>query len=202
MKSYLVLIIGRSGSGKTTLSKYALDNINDLRYMRTYTTRSPRENEKTMCDEYIFVDKEKYFYLREMSCKWDESVVHGNYYGVDIESIRNDMKNGFNFILNVYPDVKIINDISCKYDCDILKIFIDIDCNLSTIRIFKERQKHEFNRIEQEDLIDLNKVKQKCNIIFSPVGDIKQDGKRFCEIIDEYKINLQQTVKTKHGGVK
>lgn len=108
MKSYLVLVVGRSGSGKSTLTKYALDNINNLKYIKTHTTRSPRKNEKITCDEYMFVNKEKYFYLRKMSCNWDESVIHDNYYGVDIESIREDMENGFNFILNVYPDVDII----------------------------------------------------------------------------------------------
>lgn len=90
-KGKLIIVSAPSGSGKTSIVKYLLENLPDLRFSVSATSRSPRENEKDGGD-YYFLSAEEF---REKIDKgefveWEE-VYKDRYYGTlrsEIERIR------------------------------------------------------------------------------------------------------------------
>ena len=90
-KGKLIIVSAPSGSGKTSIVKYLLENLPELRFSVSATSRSPRKNEKDGQDYYFLSAGE----FRELIKKgefveWEE-VYKDRYYGTlrsEIERIR------------------------------------------------------------------------------------------------------------------
>ena len=76
----LIVITGPSGSGKSTLANRMLEEIENVEFSVSYTTRPKRESEREGKD-YHFVSEEEFKSMirEEKLVEW--AVVHGNYYG-------------------------------------------------------------------------------------------------------------------------
>ncbi|PAF42845.1 guanylate kinase [Helicobacter sp. 11S02596-1] len=88
MKNGGILILsGPSGSGKSTLCKYLQENIPDIYFSISTTTRAPREGEKNG-KHYYFVSQVEFFNdIKENKfLEWAE--VHGNHYGTSLGPIQ------------------------------------------------------------------------------------------------------------------
>lgn len=72
MSGKLILVSGLSGAGKTTLVAGALEQMPELTYLRTVTTRPMRSGEETS-HEYTFVTQQEYEARRRASKEWDHT---------------------------------------------------------------------------------------------------------------------------------
>ena len=78
-KGILFVFSGPSGSGKTTLAKKVVEEINNIYFAISHTTRNKREREIDGQD-YHFVDISKFMNMVDKGefAEWAE--VFGNYY--------------------------------------------------------------------------------------------------------------------------
>ena len=96
----LYVIAAPSGAGKTTLVKELVKNNPDLRFSISYTTRTRRSNESDGVD-YLFVEKDEFFALRDDGSLLESAVVFDNHYGTSREQVENHLANGDNVILEI-----------------------------------------------------------------------------------------------------
>ena len=154
----LIFVTGVSGSGKSTLVKYALSKLEDLEYIKTVTTRMPRnlEEYRNSC-EYEFVDFEKYNFLRFNSKNWDHSEYGGKCYGVDLSSINHKIIfESKNMILNVQPNVSEIQKMINLYPVQPVGVFVDTPKYVARRRISLERPETDFYRLSVENHVEYN----------------------------------------------
>ncbi|NIP37550.1 MAG: guanylate kinase [Candidatus Dadabacteria bacterium] len=83
----LFVISGPSGSGKTTLTKKLVEQLDNLQFVTSYTTRKPRKGEKNGVD-YVFVSEDKFARMVKENKFIEWAFVHGNYYGTPYDVIK------------------------------------------------------------------------------------------------------------------
>ena len=91
----LFIISGPSGCGKSTLVKRVLEEMEDVDFSVSFTTRKKRENEIEGKD-YFFVDRAEFEDMMENDKFLEYAVVHKEYYGsakkeVERKSARKDL---------------------------------------------------------------------------------------------------------------
>lgn len=100
MKGSLFIISSPSGGGKGTLIHRVLDEVEDLRYSVSYTTRPVREGERDGV-EYNFVDVHRFEQLIAEGDLLEYAIVHGNYYGTSSSQIEDSTAAGNDVILEI-----------------------------------------------------------------------------------------------------
>jgi guanylate kinase len=119
-KGQLFIVSGPSGSGKTTLSKKVIQDIGDISFVVSYTTRVPRPGERDGVD-YRFVSDKEFDELianRRLS-EW--AIVHGHRYGSPVDPIEQAASSGIDLLLDI--DVQGARNIRGKYS-DGVYIFV------------------------------------------------------------------------------
>ncbi len=96
----LYVIAAPSGAGKTTLVKALMQSNPRLRFSISYTTREKRRNETDGVD-YLFVDRDEFFALRERGALLESAEVFDNYYGTSREQVQEHLMNGHDVILEI-----------------------------------------------------------------------------------------------------
>lgn len=96
----LYVIAAPSGAGKTTLVKALVTRNPELRFSISYTTRRKRRNEADGVD-YLFVDKDEFFRLRDAGALLENAEVFDNFYGTSREQVEAHLANGHNVILEI-----------------------------------------------------------------------------------------------------
>ncbi|MGB7291156.1 MAG: guanylate kinase [Thermodesulfobacteriota bacterium] len=119
-KGQLFIVSGPSGSGKTTLSKKVIQEVGDITFVVSYTTREPRLGEREGVDYKFITDKEfdDLIANRRLS-EW--AIVHGHRYGTPVEPIDEAASSGIDFLLDI--DVQGARNIRAKYS-DGVYIFV------------------------------------------------------------------------------
>ena len=117
----LILISAPSGSGKTTLCKALQNEIPQINWSISYTTRKIRKMEKNG-DDYHFISELEFKNLVNQSffAEWEK--VHGCYYGTSKKSIDKIIHN--NEMLLLEMDVKGALAIKKLYPNKTFSIFI------------------------------------------------------------------------------
>lgn len=100
MKGSLFIISSPSGGGKGTLIRRVLNELDDVTYSVSFTTRSMRPGE-TDGVEYHFVDVPAFEGLIAESDLLEYAIVHGNYYGTSNSQISDAMRAGQDVILEI-----------------------------------------------------------------------------------------------------
>lgn len=181
----LLIVCGLSGAGKTTMIREALTKIDEIQYLKTYTTRKPRsEEEASNSIEYIFVSPKQYKILRSQSQNWDHSDIYGQSYGADIDDANTLMKTGKNLIVATQPDIDIINDLKSKYGLNSKLVFIDAPTIITNERLLTERNVDEHSRISHDSSLNVNTIRQISNSVFVPSMNLEEDAIQFCRIIE------------------
>lgn len=99
-KGHLFIISAPSGAGKTTLCRAVRDEITELKYSVSHTTRLPRKGEIHGVD-YFFIKKETFIEGIENG-KWAEwAMVHDNYYGTSSRYLSKTLDAGDNILLDI-----------------------------------------------------------------------------------------------------
>jgi guanylate kinase len=96
----LYVISAPSGTGKTTVLKRVLEDLPDVTFSVSHTTRSPRPGEVEGVD-YHFVSREEFQKLIEGGgfVEWTE--VHGNYYGTSRVALGEYLAHEVDVILDI-----------------------------------------------------------------------------------------------------
>ncbi len=116
----LYVLSAPAGGGKTTIANQLLEELPFLRRIVTYTTRSPRPDEKNGID-YIFKTKEEFEKLIEEDAFLEHAIVHGHYYGTPKKEVFELLEDGFDVLLII--DVQGMRQIKKKYP-EMIGIFI------------------------------------------------------------------------------
>jgi guanylate kinase len=116
----LFILSAPSGGGKTTLCRAVLKHFPDMLYSVSFTTRSPRGDEKDGRD-YFFITKDE-FEKGIASGRWVEwAKVHGNYYGTEARFLNDNLAAGRDILLDI--DVEGTRQVLQRYP-DCIAIFI------------------------------------------------------------------------------
>jgi guanylate kinase len=92
-----LIVSSPSGAGKTTLTTALLQELPELRFSVSHTTRKPRQNEQNG-REYHFVDRTDFLKRIEQGAFLEWAEVHGNLYGTGrAELDRNQRARGIIF---------------------------------------------------------------------------------------------------------
>lgn len=96
----LIVVSGPSGAGKSTLIREALENIPELAYSVSATTRAPREGEADGRD-YLFLSREVFerWISEDRFLEWAE--YSGNLYGTPEHPVEEFMDRGLSVILEI-----------------------------------------------------------------------------------------------------
>ena len=96
----IFVISAPSGTGKTTLVRGVMKQIPDLRFSVSYTTRSPRANEREG-EDYYFVSPSLFQKMVEKGEFLEWAEVLGNRYGTALESVNSLASKGIDIILDI-----------------------------------------------------------------------------------------------------
>ncbi len=137
----LIVISAPSGAGKTTLCDKLLKDNDNIVYSISCTTRQPRGKEKNGVD-YYFLTEEQFREYIDAGLFLEYALVHGNYYGTLMKTVRDALENGKHVLLDI--DVQGVDQIREKIsvlpDDDPLKQgFLDIFIAPPSLQILRER---------------------------------------------------------------
>ena len=82
----LLTLCSPSGAGKTTLTRFLLEELPDLAFSVSHTTRPPRGNEVDGAD-YHFVDRATFEAMVSEGRFAEWAKVHGNLYGTSLDEL-------------------------------------------------------------------------------------------------------------------
>ena len=178
----LIAVCGNSGSGKSTLVRHAVDEFPDeLKYMKTVTTRQRRIDEDDM--EYTFVNEHTYEQHRQSAKIWDESSIYGNRYGVNATLYIDALKQGQNVIFCSIPSLEVMKDMRSIYGQTVLK----------TVQLMAGLEKSAEQAKSRDGVIDLKRTTSDVNLTngdrfeadynLLPSGSLMTDKVNFLNII-------------------
>src|SRR5512139_3225207 len=96
----IYIISAPSGAGKTTLLRRVMEELPGLRFSVSYTTRSPRANEREG-DDYHFISPSLFQKMVERNEFLEWAEVLGNRYGTPRESLSLLKSEGVDLILDI-----------------------------------------------------------------------------------------------------
>jgi guanylate kinase len=176
MSGKLIFVSGLTGAGKTTLVQKAIESIESLEVLLTYTTRPPREGEESSY-EYVFVTDDEYVWMKSASMKWDETIFGDYKYASDANKYIEDLAKGINVIVSVTPNMADIQEMADIYGVKPVLVWINTDKAVARSRI--EGDPRRLARQEDES------VKEHFDVLFDPVNDIDRDTASFVALINK-----------------
>lgn len=179
-----IVLAGPSGAGKTTIISGFIEFNTCFDYIKSYTTRSPRnEND----DEYVFIDRESFENKIAINGFFEYEYIFNNYYGLSNEIyekehvILNMDVKGAQKVKNQFSDAIIIMILPPSYD-ELYNRLVKRGCKDIEVRLNRMAEEltyiKEFNYIIVND--DINHSIQILNNIFRVVN---------------YQKKCQQTIK-------
>lgn len=99
-RAILFVVSAPSGAGKTTLCRRLLDEMSDLAYSVSSTTRPPRKGEMDGVD-YEFLPRERFDRLVAEDAFLEYAEVHGNGYGTRRDRVFDILHGGRSVLLDV-----------------------------------------------------------------------------------------------------
>ncbi len=99
-KGALFIISAPSGAGKTTLIKRAGEDLENIAFSVSHTTRAPRPGE-TDGISYHFTDRDAFIEMIDNGEFAEWANVHGNLYGTSLAAIESAREGGNDVILDI-----------------------------------------------------------------------------------------------------
>ena len=96
----LYVISGPSGSGKSSLANRALEEIPNLKFSVSHTTRKPRPGEQDSV-EYFFVSDREFQEMVQEGGFMEHACVFGYYYGTSEANVESLRQAGYNVLLDI-----------------------------------------------------------------------------------------------------
>lgn len=98
----LIVLSGPSGVGKTTVTKALVEHGWPVHVLVTVTTRRPRAGEVNGV-HYHFTSPQEFHRMIERGDLLEYAEVHGNWYGVPVQPVREQLAAGHDVILTIDP---------------------------------------------------------------------------------------------------
>lgn len=99
-RAILFVVSAPSGAGKTTLCRRLLQEMEDLAYSVSSTTRAPRQGEVDG-EDYEFLTRERFDRMVEAEAFLEHAEVHGNGYGTRRDKVFGILNAGRSVLLDV-----------------------------------------------------------------------------------------------------
>lgn len=99
-KGFALILSAPSGTGKTTIVKLLRENLPDLKFATSHTTRKIRDGEKDG-EDYFFTSKEDFENKIKNNEFLEWAEVHGCYYGTSLKSSEDPLESGYNNIVEL-----------------------------------------------------------------------------------------------------
>jgi len=96
----LIVVSGPSGAGKSTILAQVLEEMRDLRFSVSHTTRAPREAE-TEGVQYYFVDRPTFEDMQSRDLFLESAEVHGQLYGTSRKEHERAGQDGVDLLLDL-----------------------------------------------------------------------------------------------------
>ncbi|WP_313375800.1 guanylate kinase [Chishuiella sp.] len=132
-KGKLIVFSAPSGAGKTTLVRHALENLNDLKFSISCTTREKREGEEHGKDYYFLNPEEFKTKIANDEFVEHEEVYRDNFYGTLKSEVDRIISEGNSVVF----DIDVIGALNIKkiYGDECLTVFV----NPPSLEILKHR---------------------------------------------------------------
>ena len=177
----LLVVCGLSGSGKSTLARHALRMFpQELKYMNTLTTRPRRQDEDDI--EYTFVDVGTYRQMKAAANRWDESLIYGNYYGLNPDDYIAQLEQGTNLIVCSTPSDKVVGDMSDIYGDSLKSILVKTTPATSAERLRQRNIMHDMSRVALDSVMLDDGFT--ADFSFDPSGRLEIDTANFVVLIE------------------
>ena len=165
-KNTIFLISGPSGVGKDSVIKKLNESNANIKNIITITTRKIRENEISNKD-YIFVNKQEFETLikKQKLIEWSE--VYGNYYGVPLDQIENNLQKQNKIIIKT--DIQGIKKLKQKFK-NAITIFIMPPDIKTLLKRLKSRKTDSIEDITKRSDIAIKEMEEK-NIFDHIISD-------------------------------
>ncbi|HEY4544376.1 MAG TPA: guanylate kinase [Tissierellaceae bacterium] len=156
-EGFLLVVSGPSGSGKGTVCKELLENIDELVFSVSATTRSPRPGE-IHGENYFFLDKDEFATKIENNEFLEYANVHTNYYGTPKDFVIEKVKSGKIVLLEI--DVQGAMQVMERFE-NVVSVFL-LPPNLEEL----EQRLRNRNTESNEDIsIRLANAKQEIDLV-------------------------------------
>ena len=99
-QGHLFILSGPAGAGKSTLRKRLLQQVTDLAFSVSCTTRAIRAGE-TEGKDYFFISRERFEELKESEAFLEWAQVHTNFYGTRREDVERCLASGRDMLLEI-----------------------------------------------------------------------------------------------------
>lgn len=96
----LYVISGPSGSGKSSLANRALEEIPNLKFSVSHTTRGPRPGEENSV-EYFFISGEEFEEMVQAGDFMEHACVFGHHYGTSEAHVETLRRAGYDVLLDI-----------------------------------------------------------------------------------------------------
>lgn len=100
MSGTLIIVSAPSGTGKTTVLKRVMEEVENLSFSVSHTTRPPRKEEQEGRD-YFFVDRDTFQEMIRDGAFLEWASVHGNYYGTAMAPLLEKQDWGYDIVLDI-----------------------------------------------------------------------------------------------------
>ena len=181
-KNTIFLISGPSGVGKDSVIKKLNESNSNIKNIITITTRKIRENEISNKD-YIFVNKQEFETLikKQKLIEWSE--VYGNYYGVPLDQIENNLQKQNKIIIKT--DIQGIKKLKQKFE-NAITIFIMPPDIKTLLKRLKSRKTDSIEDITKRSDIAIKEMEEKNifdHIVINKDGDLMNTIEQIKKII-------------------
>jgi guanylate kinase len=187
-RGLLIVISGPSGAGKGTVIKLLKQNLDNLAYSVSVTTRAPREGEVDGVD-YFFRTYEQFKQMVHENAFLETAEVYGNYYGTPKAYVEKLLSEGKDVILEI--DTVGAANVKKQF-ADAVLIFI-APPSASTLRERLEKRGTETDEVKARRLeaseLELSRIKNYEFIVVNNDADVAAD-------------EIKSIVKAMHCAVK
>lgn len=135
----LILISGCSGAGKNTIIQEIIKKNNNIKFLKSCTTRKKRPNETP--DTYIYLTKDQFDEKLKKGEMFENEEIHQNFYGLlnfSLEEVIKEDKKNIHYIkdIGVLGQINLVR--ALKNKTPVLSIFLKVP-RAELIRRLKER---------------------------------------------------------------
>ncbi len=196
-KGFIITVAAPSGSGKSTILNQVMQQLPNIRYSISHTTRAPRGAEQNAV-EYFFVTEEEFHKLQAQNHFLESAFVHNHWYGTSKQFVMDTLESSQHIIMDI--DVQGVAQIK-EAGIDVVSIFILppsyhvlkqrlIDRKTDSIEQIEQRlenSKKEIDRLNEYDYLVINENLE--DAIIDLVNIIRAEEnkvKRFSSVLEDF----------------